>query len=209
MYSAPYMFFHRSKGYSWHAETDPALQAFPTLNNVPRALLPSLAINVSQPDALMEWLGTNSAALITDLTIFVDAVDIAPSAQKWCILFEKLAQDATNIQNLSIYWDSEGPIHIGLGRSVVFVRGVARLKVKKSIDIAGFYATKWPRYLEAKMGLKPVNRQLAPGNNWAEILRKYQRGTEHLDPWKDTEDGMFDIPIPWPGLKLPPGLDGC
>jgi len=194
MYSPPYLFFHSRKGYWWAQGTDPALQKLPTLNDTPHDLLPSLTINVSQPDALMTWLEINNGALISDLTIFLDATDVAPSPQRWCVLFHKLQREATNIQNLSVYWDAEGPIHIGLGKSVVFVRGLALLKVKRSVDIGGFYAKHWPRYLEENMGLKPVNKDCVPGSSWERSLRNYQRGTERLNPWIDTKDGIWDIP---------------
>ena len=194
MYSPPYIFFHGRKGYRWEEGTDPALQKLPTLNNAPHNLLPSLAINVSQPDALMTWLEINNAALISDLTIILDAACDAPSPQRWCVLFDKLRREATNIQNLSVYWDSEGPIHIGLGKSVVFVRGLALLKIKRSVNIGGFYAKHWPRYLEENMGLKPVNENNVPGNPWERLLKNYQRGTERLNPWIDTKDGIWDVP---------------
>jgi hypothetical protein len=194
MYSPPYIFFHSRKGYWWKQGTDPALQKLPTLNDAPHDLLPSLAINVSQPDALMAWLEINNAALISDLTIFLDATSAAPSPQRWCVLFDKLQREATNIQNLSIYWDAEGPFHIGLGRSVVFVRGLALLKVKRSVDVGGFYAKHWPSYLEENMGLRPVNKDNVPGSAWEGLLRNYQRGTERLNPWMDTKDGIWDIP---------------
>ena len=194
MYSPPYIFFHYEKGYRWDEGTDPILQNLPTLNDAPPERLPSLTINASQPDALMTWLETNNAALISDLIIFLDPTSDTPRPQRWCILFNKLAEEATNIQNLSVYWDAEGPIHIGLGKSVVFVRGLALLKVKKSLDIGGFYAKNWPRYLEEKMGLKPVNKDDIPGTLREKSLRTFQRGTEHLNPWVDTEDGRWDIP---------------
>lgn len=196
MYSPPYIFFHSRKGYWWKQGTDPSLQKLPTLNNAPHDLLPSLAINVSQPDTLMTWLEINNAALISDLTIFLNATYDAPSPQRWCVLFDKLRREATNIQNLSVYWDAEGPIHIGLGKSVVFVRGLALLKVKRSVDIGGFYAKHWPRYLEENMGLKPVNKDNVPGSPWEALLRNYQRGTERLNPWIDSKDGIWDIPRP-------------
>lgn len=195
-----WIFFHRSTGYEWRPDTKSALKELQIINNVSPDPLPSLGINVSQPDALLTWLETNSAALISDLTIFVDPFNDAPTPDTWCLLFERLREEATNIQNLSIYWDSEGPTHIGLGRSVVFVRGVARLKVKKSLDIGGFYSKNWPRYLEESMGLRPVNTDNVRGTSWAKLLRNYQRGTEHLDPWKETDDGKFDVPRPWPSL---------
>jgi hypothetical protein len=47
---------------------------------------------------------------------------------------------------------------------VVFIRGLAQLKVKKSVEIGGLYAKHWPRYLEEKMGLKPVDKQKVLGS---------------------------------------------
>ena len=60
-----------------------------------------------------------------------------------------------------------------MGKSVVFVRGLALLKVKRSVDIGGFYAKRWPRYLEEKIGLKPVNKDDVPGSLWEGLLRNY------------------------------------
>lgn len=74
------------------------------------------------------------------------------------------------------------------------MRGLALLDVNKSVDIGGFYARCWPRYLEDKMGLKVVNKDNAAGSEWERMLRKYQRGTERLDPWGDAEDGWWDVP---------------
>jgi hypothetical protein len=195
MYSPPYISFHTPKGYRWREGTDPALQKLSTLNDAPNDLLQSLAINVSQPDALMAWLETNNAAVISDLTVFVDALSDAPSPQRWCLLFDKLQREATKIQNLSVYWDEEGPIHIGLGKSVVFIRGLAQLKVERSLEIGGSYSMQWPGYLEEKMALKPVDKNIFPGSPWVGILKKYQRGTESRDPRVDTEDGEWDVPM--------------
>jgi hypothetical protein len=187
----------------WEEGTDPALQKLHTLNDAPKDLLPSLTINVSQPKALMTWLETNNAALITHLSIFLEATSSSSSPPLWCRLFDKLQREATNIQHLSIYWDAEGPwgtrrpwniedtLHFGLGRSVVFLRGLAQLKVKKGVEIGGFYAKYWPRYLEEKMGLKPVNKQNDTGSSWEWSLRDYQYGTERLNPWTNTKDASF------------------
>jgi len=179
------MFFHRQEGWSWQKGTEPA----------PDDLLQSVAINVSQPVALMTWLETNDAAVISDLTVFVDATDYAPSPQRWCLLFDKLQREATKIQDLSVYWDAELTCYrVGLGKSIVFVRGLAQLKVERSLEIGGQYAMHWPRYLEEKMGLKPVNKDIFPGSPWVGILRKYQRGTESRNPRFNTEDGIWDVP---------------
>lgn len=188
------MFFHSQKGYYWKEGTNPALQKLSTLNDAPDDILQSVAINVSKPDALMTWLETNNAGVISDLTVFVDATGAAPSPQQWCLLFDKLQREATNIKNLSVYWDAEGPIHIGLGKSVVFIRGLAQLKVERSLEIGGFYAMHWPRYLEEKMALKPVDKDIVPGSPWVGMLKKYQRGSESRNPWINTEDGWGDVP---------------
>jgi hypothetical protein len=194
MYSAPYIFFHSQKGYSWREGTNPALQKLSTLNDAPDDLLRSVTINVSQPEALITWLETNNAAVISDLTVFVAADTEAPTPQRWCLLFDKLQREATNIQNLSVYWDAEGPIHIGLGKSVVFICGLAQLKVERSLEIGGFYAMHWPKYLEKKMALKPVDKNIFPGSPWVGMLKEYQRGTESRNPWVTTEDGWWDVP---------------
>lgn len=199
------MFFHDRKGYRWRDGVNPALQELSTLNDAPADLLPSLAINVSQPDALITWLETNNAALISDLHIFVNPTDSAPSPQRWCLLFDKLQREATHIQTLKVYWDAEG-MHIGLGRSVVFLHGLVQLKVEKSLEIGGFYSTHWPRYLEEKMSLKPFNRDIFPGSLGVRELKKYQRGTESRDPWVDTEDGWQDLPGPTNFTVLPQSL---
>lgn len=51
-------------------------------------------------------------------------------------------------------WDIEDPIHHGMGQSVVFIRGLARLKVHKSVEIERLYTAHWPAYLEERIWLK-------------------------------------------------------
>lgn len=80
----------------------------------------------------------------------------------------------------------DDPVHFGMGRSVVFLRGLVQLKVKEGVEIGGFYAKHWPRYLEEKMGLKPVNKQNLSRNSWERSLRDYQNGTERFNPWTNT-----------------------
>ena len=80
---------------------------------------------------------------------------------------------------------------------MVFVRGLAQLKVMKSVEIGGFYAKHWPRYLEEKMGLILVNEQNIPGSYWEWALRDYQDGSGRLDPWIDTKDGSWQNTL-WP-----------
>lgn len=68
---------------------------------------------------------------------------------------------------------------------MVFLRGLVQLKVKEGVEIGGYYAKHWPRYIE-KMGLKPVNKQNVPESTWECMLGDYQDGTERFNPWADT-----------------------
>ncbi|KAL8783572.1 MAG: hypothetical protein Q9195_009344, partial [Heterodermia aff. obscurata] len=204
MYSPPYIFFHNRTGFRWEDGVDPSLKNLSSLNDAPSELLPSLTINVSRPEALLIWLSANNAALITHLFIFVDAVVCdSPSPQSWCLLFDKLQREATNLQGLTVYWDAVGPLgkpkpwriedtmHVGLGKSVVFILGLAQLKVTESLELHGFYAKSWPTYLEEKIGLKPVEH--ISSQNWERALRDYQDSTERLNPWVDTQDGDLTL----------------
>ena len=199
MYAPPYIFFHGRKGFRWEDGVDPALKKLDSLNDAPSDLLPSLTINVSQPNALLHWLNTNNGSLITDLFIFVDGVvSGSPSPREWCLLFDKLRLEATNLRTVRVFWDADGPWgmpkpwiikdaeHVGLGRSVVFVRGLAQLKVKESLKISGLYAKDWPQYLEEKMGLKPIED--TPSDYEKQRLLDYQSYKRRLNPWVDTED---------------------
>lgn len=222
MYGKPLIFFHGGKP-NWDDKSDPTLKEFSTLNDAPKELLPSLTICVSNPNSLLTWLETNSCDLITHLHIPVPAYSPAATPQQWYRLFEKL-QQASNIKHLEVHWDAEGPwgeaqpcniedpLHFGLGKSVVFVRGLALLKVKESIKIAGFYAQPWPGYLEGIIGIKPVNEQDVPGSDWARMLRGYQEGSWKLNPWVDTVDkgvilGSFAQPFKLDGIHGAGGVE--
>ncbi|CAF9936151.1 MAG: hypothetical protein HETSPECPRED_010033 [Heterodermia speciosa] len=199
MYAPPYIFFHSRQGFRWKDGVDPTLKNLNSLNDASTDLLPSLTINVSQPNALLNWLNTNDASLITDLFIFVDAVvSCSPSPREWCLLFDKLRLEATNLRTVRVLWDADGywgmqkpritvdAEHVGLGRSVIFVRGLAQLKVKESLKISGLYAKGWPQYLEEKMGLKPIEDTLSDYDK--QRLLDYQNYKRRLNPWVDTED---------------------
>jgi len=176
---APYIFFHSPSGHRWEEGTDPILLNCRSINEeAVQHLLSSLSVNVSQPDALLAWLEANDASYITALHVHLDAYDKAPSAARWSRLFEKLGREATNLQHLSVYWDHEDYLHRGLGKDVSFVQALVQLKVTKTISIGGFYAQRWPEYLEEKMGLKPLNDQDIPGSTWSRMLKSYQKGPD-------------------------------
>jgi hypothetical protein len=67
---------------------------------------------------------------------------------------------------------------LGLGKDISFVQALVQLKVTKTISTGGFYAQRWPEYLEEKMGLKPLNDQNIPGSTWSRMLKSYQKGTD-------------------------------
>lgn len=56
----PCIFFDRPHGYERENGTDSRFLTFTILNDAPKELLCTSAINVAQPDALLEWLDTNS-----------------------------------------------------------------------------------------------------------------------------------------------------
>ena len=55
---------------------------------------------------------------------------------------------------------------------------LVQLQMTKTISIRGFYAQRWPEYLEEKMGLKPVDDQNIPGSTWSRMLKVIKKGTE-------------------------------
>ena len=69
---------------------------------------------------------------------------------------------------------------------MVFVRGLANLKVKESVELKGFYAKNWPRYLERRMRVKLIE-EFDEGYG-EQALRDYQEGTEELNPRVQMED---------------------
>jgi hypothetical protein len=91
-----------------------------------------------------------------------------------------LARDATDLQHLSVYWDAEGWMQ-GLGKDVTFLRALVMLRVKSTIVIEGFYAVRWPEFMERKMGLRPVQQSLR-SRTWVRMVSGFQRGTEGIIP---------------------------
>ena len=61
-----------------------------------------------------------------------------------------------------------------------FVRQLAKLKVKGSLEIDGYYGEHWPGYSSHEMGVIVREAEREEGD-WEE-LRKYQQGTEDLIP---------------------------
>lgn len=104
-----------------------------------------------------------------------------PQARAGVGFFKKPRYNATNLQHLTVIWDTNEttPIHNGLEKHLYFIRALPPLKVKETITLKSFYTQPWLKLLDCKMGQKP----LAPDMNassWQE--RRHQRGTERLVP---------------------------
>jgi hypothetical protein len=138
MYSPPYIFFHSPVGCRWADGTDPALQKLHTINDAPNDLLPSLTINVSKPDALMTWLGTNNAARISNLSIFLDATSLSPSPQQWCRLFDKLQREATDIIIIIIKYSMGVTVESRTSRSPSIRTRPSHLRCRQDCTLASY-----------------------------------------------------------------------
>jgi len=99
------------------------------------------------------------------------------SGPVWCQVLNKLADEATSLASVYVYFDAEGWMHAGAGKDLNFVRALGRMKVSKSMKIEGNFAKRWPQYLEEKLGMPVWDPQ-----EQREWERLYQRGTEKLIP---------------------------
>lgn len=73
-------------------------------------------------------------------------------------------------------------MHRGLGKSLAFVRALAKIRPSEAVEITGFYAKNWPQYLEKEMGVRVVDERLLDGKATPYALRSFQAGTEGLKP---------------------------
>ena len=152
---------------------------------------------IGDPTFALEWLekiAIGNIKHLAKLRIFVHAVyekgifppgDIfyrPPSGPPWCKLFRRLAADATGLQQIYIFWDSEPTCwHFGGGADVEVVRALAEIRGLQKLEIDGYFAKEWPAYLQEKTGLtvwSPNGRK-----DWYyRELRKFQRNTQDLAP---------------------------
>ena len=100
----------------------------------------------------------------------------------WCELLNKLADEATGLRHVSVYFDTAVEIDMfGAGRDVAFVRALARMKISGRLKLEGYFAAPWPRYLEEALG-KPVWDARDHKKPYLEELAAFQQGTESLIP---------------------------
>ncbi|KAL4916308.1 hypothetical protein BDW62DRAFT_186503 [Aspergillus aurantiobrunneus] len=166
--------------------------------NVFTASRPSLTL------AFIKKIGATNTRLIKSLEIWVPCIcrDVSP----WIALLRMLAKKAQGLRYLEIAWSTGyyfphsllmGLSHRGLGGDVLFVRNLAKVRQLETLEIAGFYAVRWPEYLRKTMGKKGIQVNDRPGNpkrlhnkgcecGWDELQLKvfeaYQKGTRHLNP---------------------------
>jgi hypothetical protein len=115
-------------------------------------------------------------------TWFGDSEDPDYSGPVWCKLLNRLAAEATDLERVYVYLDAEVSMgHHGAGKDLNFVRALGRMKVSEKMEITGYFAVEWPRYLERKMG-KPVWNEQSKSQDELRWLRQYQRGTQNLIP---------------------------
>jgi hypothetical protein len=153
---------------------------------------------VDKPMRILNWLqqiGPVNITLLKSLRIFPHAVyyqrgeswlgypaEPDHSGPTWCKLLNKLAEEATGLRYVYVCLDAEESMgHCGAGRDLNFVRALGRMKVSQKMEINGYFATEWPRYLEGKLGI-PVWDAQVHSQEYLRSLREYQRGTERLIP---------------------------
>lgn len=94
----------------------------------------------------------------------------------------RLAAEATDLERVYVYLDAEVSMgHHGAGKDLNFVRALGRMKVSEKMEITGYFAVEWPRYLERKLG-KPVWNEESKSQDELRWLKEYQQGTQNLIP---------------------------
>lgn len=184
---------------------DPADRMVPTLlrtcKQIYREALPILysenEFMIDPAKKALDWLqqiGPINITLLKSLRLFPHAVysetgkswlgddDPDYSGPTWCKLLNKLANEATALENVYVYLDADEELsHYGAGKDLNFVRALGRMKVSRRMKIDGYFAREWPRYLEGKLGM-PVWDTEGHSQDFLLWLREYQRGTESLIP---------------------------
>ncbi|KFZ18773.1 hypothetical protein V501_01004 [Pseudogymnoascus sp. VKM F-4519 (FW-2642)] len=153
---------------------------------------------VDKAKQLLDWLqqiGSINITLLKSLRIFPHAVYSGTgqpwlgdsensdySGPTWCKLLNKLADEATGLEYVYVNLDAEESWgHYGAGKDLNFVRALGRMKVSRRMEIDGYFAMEWPRYLKGKLGI-PVWDTQGHSQSYLRWLGEYQRGTEGLIP---------------------------
>ncbi|XXG99515.1 hypothetical protein Hte_005854 [Hypoxylon texense] len=157
---------------------------------------------------LMVQIGHTNTKLIRSLSIYVP-----PNADKgsWLDLLHVLPKAATGLRSVVLRWWGEGVVSYwneSLGKDTDFAQALARLSEVglEKLRIEGYYAKPWPAYFRDKLGPRVVEaedgRPRLPGDDvddWTrkidednlEDFRKFQDGTDLLNPWEEAGDAAF------------------
>lgn len=141
------------------------------------------------PKALyfLRAIGPINKTYIKSLHIFFTN---APKIAIWKELVHALRYEMKGLRQLRVVW--EDTIY-GAGKDPRYVRGLATIRGLEALSIEGFYAKRWPEYLETKMGLpvsvddgrKDGSRKQRSSLLTLELRNEFQKGTEDFYP----EDG--------------------
>lgn len=122
----------------------------------------------------------------------------SPQMGLWKDLVYALKHEVKGLRQLRVVW--EDTIY-GAGKDPRYVRGLATIRGLEALSIEGFYAKRWPEYLETKMGLpvsvddgrKDRSRKQRSSLLTLNLRDEFQKGTEDFYP----EDGSGN-PVSWP-----------
>ncbi|KIN06928.1 hypothetical protein OIDMADRAFT_46844 [Oidiodendron maius Zn] len=162
---------------------------------------------ISEPEQmfrLIVQIGLVNLKLVKTLRIWVPYMaELFP----WLQLLYILAEEASGLRCIELGWgaDCEFPWQLGrgarergLGDSLDFVRALGNIRGLKKLVIKGYYAKRWPAYLEERMGVRVraicghcrEEPELKEGDliyeEWnkkeLQTFMEYQQGTEDLIP---------------------------
>ncbi|KAK2748261.1 hypothetical protein FQN57_000919 [Myotisia sp. PD_48] len=99
-----------------------------------------------------------------------------PEGPKWRELLEKISTEAINLQELTLYFDSDEPgvNRWGAAADPKFVQALGRFSNLQKLEINGWFPKEWPGYLQEKTGLVVWKAEGQP-ERYLQHLRKFQR----------------------------------
>ncbi|KAI0479372.1 hypothetical protein GGR56DRAFT_374731 [Xylariaceae sp. FL0804] len=157
--------------------------------------------NFNQPEFMLGFInqiGHTNMKLIRSLDMYV----LRPLCrQNWLHLFHVLSENATGLKSLVVRWWGSGdrPLDQSYsGRNIAFAQALSMLSQTgvEKLRIEGYYAKPWPAYFRDKFGARVVEAEdedendtdkdddsMRKKNYYREDLRKFQEGTDTLNPW--------------------------
>jgi hypothetical protein len=110
---------------------------------------------------------------------------------KWIPLLEQLAQEAESLRDIKICFNAEETVWGlgGWGKDVDFVRALGKIGGLEKLELKGYYAKRWPEYLEEKTGAVVVAK---PGF-YEEGVGDEQEMEEKLASFIQYQRGAGDI----------------